>query len=183
MVSSRFQVISETATSLHTPSTSSSTASASTPTSTQHAPSTSTSSDIVTPRNAGNQLVPVPSTSKRKLDLFSTPETADEPLSGDSYAIIHSLVLQSLVKSLACPSCHGSELDISDSSRHGPSSKLTVTCTVCEEVLFDGFSAPRVSKGRSFDVNNRFVLGCKSAGVGYERAKTVCLYELACTNH
>lgn len=52
----------------------------------------------------------------------------------------------------------------------GLASKLELVCTECDNVVFSKFTSPRVSSGRSFDINNQFTYACKTEGLGYEQA-------------
>lgn len=42
-------------------------------------------------------------------------------------------------------------------------------CKFCGTIVYSSFTSGKVKVGQSHDVNNRFVLACKSSGVGYEQ--------------
>lgn len=89
------------------------------------------------------------------------------------YNIIDSGVLQKIIDSLnpTCAHCSSQEgVSVRTSSPYGLANKLTLECNACDAVIFDEFTSPQVPDGNARDINNRFVLACKSSGIGYEQS-------------
>lgn len=124
-------------------------------------PSTSTTNSI---SGEGDQVQPM-TASKRKLSTFAdvvgTPDhDTDNHLK--AYMLLSSQFVEKIIKFVCCSS-FGTAFDCSlvESVKRGLATRYSLTCTNCTFTLFESYSTPPVSNGRSNDINSRFVYACK----------------------
>ena len=127
--------------------------------------------NYVSVSNAESQVAKKSRTEK-KFDYFSNTGAVADISNTSTYTMMHSSMWSILLQNLTCENCGKNELTVNSTATLGYSTKLELTCQLCQNVYGTTFSSPRISESRQFEVNKNVVQAFLNMGKGHAAMET-----------